>query len=126
MRLDGNKADQAGYTLTMNINLSDSNEKVLMQVKNGNLSHIKSYQDNKPDVTMTINRAALADFMLQKASLQELQQAGRVEITGDANRLYQLGTYLDNFDFWFNIVTPNDHSPYSHGLSGSKTSPINR
>ncbi|MEN0676662.1 alkyl/aryl-sulfatase [Plesiomonas shigelloides] len=126
VRLDGNKADQAGYTLTMNINLSDSNEKVLMQVKNGNLSHIKGYQDNKPDVTMTINRAALADFMLQKASLQELQQAGRVEITGDANRLYQLGTYLDNFDFWFNIVTPNDHSQYSHGLSGSKTSPINR
>lgn len=37
-----------------------------MQVKNGNLSHIKGYQDNKPDVTMTINRAALADFMLQK------------------------------------------------------------
>jgi len=32
--------------------------------------------------------------------------AGDVKISGSEAKLEEMRSYLDNFDFWFNIVTP--------------------
>jgi alkyl sulfatase BDS1-like metallo-beta-lactamase superfamily hydrolase len=39
-------------------------------------------------------------------ALGALTMAGLVDIDGDAAKLEQLIALLDNFEFWFNIVTP--------------------
>ncbi|WP_413482172.1 alkyl/aryl-sulfatase [Morganella psychrotolerans] len=126
VRMDGNKVAEDNYTLTANLTISDSNEKYLITVQNGNMSHIQGYLSDKPDVSLILNRDALRDFMGKKEDPETLQKQGRLIITGDKERLAKLNTYLDDFSFWFNIVTPNDHSSYSHGFSLDKKSPVNR
>ncbi|MDQ0319024.1 alkyl sulfatase BDS1-like metallo-beta-lactamase superfamily hydrolase [Pararhizobium capsulatum DSM 1112] len=44
--------------------------------------------------------------MLGETKLDAAVSDGKVKITGDAGKLTQLVSMLDNFEFWFNIVTP--------------------
>ncbi|MHA7001834.1 alkyl/aryl-sulfatase [Aeromonas schubertii] len=126
VRMDGNRVAKEGYTLSANLVLSDTKEEYQIRVQNGNFSHIKGYRDDKADVNLTLKRADLTEFMLQKASLKSLHEQGRLTLVGDEQKLRKLGGYLDSFEFWFNIVTPNDHKGHSHGLSETGVSPINR
>jgi alkyl sulfatase BDS1-like metallo-beta-lactamase superfamily hydrolase len=32
--------------------------------------------------------------------------SGDIKVNGDQGKLDELMSYMDNFDFWFNIVTP--------------------
>lgn len=44
--------------------------------------------------------------MLKQVTLEDALEKGDIKITGDQEKLTELLSYLDNFDFWFNIVTP--------------------
>ena len=44
--------------------------------------------------------------MMGKTNMQKLVMAGNVKIDGDSQKLGEFVSWLDNFDFWFNIVTP--------------------
>lgn len=44
--------------------------------------------------------------MLKETTLADASSAGDITISGDQARLEELVSYLDDFEFWFNIVTP--------------------
>lgn len=44
--------------------------------------------------------------MLQETTLKDAIAKGDIKVTGSEGKLEELVSYLDNFDFWFNIVTP--------------------
>ena len=44
--------------------------------------------------------------MLQQTTLDAAVGAGDVTVEGDQAKLGELVSYLDTFEFWFNIVTP--------------------
>lgn len=60
----------------------------------------------KPDVSVALSRDTLNSIILQQAKLDDSIKAGDVKVDGDRAKLNQLVSYLDNFKFWFNIVTP--------------------
>lgn len=105
MRLNGPKA--AGKTITLNFNFTDTNQTYRLGLENSAINHMAGVQDANPDATITLSRATLDDVLLRKDTLDEKIQAGEITVDGDKAKLDELLSLLDNFDFWFNIVTPN-------------------
>jgi alkyl sulfatase BDS1-like metallo-beta-lactamase superfamily hydrolase len=56
---------------------------------------------------VTLTRDTLNDIILKQTTLADAISAGDVNIDGDQAKLEDLVSYLDTFQFWFNIVTPN-------------------
>ena len=51
-------------------------------------------------------RAGLNSIMMGQTNMQKLVMAGNAKIDGNSQKLGEFVSWLDNFDFWFNIVTP--------------------
>ncbi|MDR3503714.1 MAG: alkyl sulfatase dimerization domain-containing protein [Legionella sp.] len=105
VKLNGEKA--ANTTLTLNFVFPDINEKYLVELNNGSLHHIKGYQSDKADATITLNRETLNQIILKQKTVEGTLTNSELKVTGNQQSLQQLLGLIDNFDFWFNIVTPN-------------------
>ncbi|EPO9281348.1 alkyl sulfatase C-terminal domain-containing protein, partial [Escherichia coli] len=53
-----------------------------------------------------LSRDVLNKIVLKEETLKEATAKEDVKITGNAEKLNELLGYMDNFEFWFNIVTP--------------------
>ncbi|MDD1780913.1 MBL fold metallo-hydrolase [Enterovibrio sp. ZSDZ35] len=104
VRLNGDKA--AGVDYTINFVLPDVNETFLVELENAHLNNLKGVQSDNPDMTLTVDRAALNKVLMGKASLNDLVSAGQAKIEGNAKALTDIAGMLDNFEFWFNIIEP--------------------
>jgi alkyl sulfatase BDS1-like metallo-beta-lactamase superfamily hydrolase len=56
---------------------------------------------------LTLTRDTLNDIILQQTTAADAVSSGDMQIEGDQAKLEELVSYLDDFEFWFNIVTPN-------------------
>ncbi|MNJ76157.1 hypothetical protein D3C77_733800 [compost metagenome] len=63
-------------------------------------------QSKDADATITLTRDTLNNIMLKQTTLKDAVSAGDVKINGNEGKLDELMSYMDNFDLWFNIVTP--------------------
>ena len=45
--------------------------------------------------------------MLKQTTLEKAIESGDVKIDGSKAKLDEMLSYLDSFEFWFNIVTPH-------------------
>ena len=72
----------------------------------GVLNHTAHRQAAKADATITLTRETLNQIVLQQTTLKDAIDAGDVEIAGSQAKLEEMLSYLDSFEFWFNIVTP--------------------
>ena len=61
---------------------------------------------DKPDASLTLTRDALNDIILGVATLDDQIGAGKVRIEGKQSSVDEFVGLLDNFELWFNIVTP--------------------
>ena len=57
-------------------------------------------------MTVTTTRAGLTALLAGGDAVQEATESGAVQIQGDAAKLGELVGLLDDFEFWFDIVTP--------------------
>lgn len=104
MRLNGPKA--AGKQITINFNFTDTRETAVLFLRNAALNHSLDRLDDNADATLTLTRAALNNIILQTATLADEINHGAVQVAGSAERVHELVSLLDTFEFWFNIVTP--------------------
>jgi alkyl sulfatase BDS1-like metallo-beta-lactamase superfamily hydrolase len=104
IRLNGPKA--AGRKITINLDLTDTGEQVVLFLANGALNHSCGRQDADADATVTVTRPALDDIILGVSTFDESVAGGALTVTGDLSAMTELVSLLDIFDFWFNIVTP--------------------
>lgn len=95
----------AGKAFVMNINFTDLDEKYSLYVENSVLNHTKKLA-KKPDVSLDLTKATLDDVQLGNVTLEKAIADGTIKIDGDPNVLKDFVSMLDNFNFWFNIVTP--------------------
>jgi alkyl sulfatase BDS1-like metallo-beta-lactamase superfamily hydrolase len=105
VKLNGEKA--ANTILTLNFVFPDINENYVVELNNGSLHHIKGYQSDKADATITLDRETLNQIILKQKTIESTYANSELKIDGNKNSLKQLLGFIDNFDFWFNIVTPN-------------------
>ena len=104
MRLDGEKAD--GKTIRINLDFTDLKKKYALEMENGVLNHTEGRVLNNADTSLTLTRDTINKILLKETTLKDAVSSGTVKVQGDQGKLDELVSYLDNFDFWFPIVTP--------------------
>ncbi|WP_281222026.1 alkyl/aryl-sulfatase [Photobacterium sanguinicancri] len=95
----------AGKNLSININFTDLDEKYTLYIENSVLNHTTKLSD-KPDVTLTLTKAALDDVQLGNITLEKAIADGDIKVKGNEQVFKDFVGMLDTFNFWFNIVTP--------------------
>jgi alkyl sulfatase BDS1-like metallo-beta-lactamase superfamily hydrolase len=111
VRLNGPKA--SGKKLVFNINFTDIESQYVLTVENAVMNYAHDRQDRKADATITLSKATLDAVQLKEATLQQKIDSGDIKIDGRKEALGELMGLLDDFPFWFNIVTPSEI--YNHG-----------
>jgi len=104
MRLNGPKAD--GKTITLNFDFTDTGEQYILGLENSAINHSANKQVPNADATITLTRTSLNDVLLGNGTLDDKIEAGEITVTGNKEKLTELVSLLDIFEFWFNIVTP--------------------
>jgi alkyl sulfatase BDS1-like metallo-beta-lactamase superfamily hydrolase len=104
VRLNSAKAGAA--RVQINFDLGGNDGTYLVELENGVLNHTASVKANDADATVALTRATLNDIILQKTKLEDAISSGDVKIEGNQAKLQEVVSYLDPFEFWFNIVTP--------------------
>jgi linear primary-alkylsulfatase len=103
VRLNGERAGDRRITLACA--LPDLDESWTLLLRHGALTHRRGAASDA-DATVTVDRTDLNDVILGTASLTDQLADGRAKIEGDEQALHDLIELLDDFEFWFNIVTP--------------------
>jgi alkyl sulfatase BDS1-like metallo-beta-lactamase superfamily hydrolase len=104
IRLNAERAN--GKTASFNLVLTDTKESRVLGVENSALHYSKEKTSSSADATVTMTRADLNSIMMGQTNMQKLVMAGSAKIDGNSQKLGEFVSWLDNFDFWFNIVTP--------------------
>lgn len=73
---------------------------------NAALNHSLDKQNANADATLSLTRAALNKVILQETTFDAEIKNGAVEVKGSLDKVHELISLLDAFEFWFNIVTP--------------------
>lgn len=108
VRLNAEKAE--GEDFAINLVLPDKNEKYLLELKNSHLNNIKGVQNENAGQTVTIDRADLNRLMLKEVSPVRLVFEGKLKSSGNPLLLAKLFGMLEDFNFWFDVVTPPQKS----------------
>ncbi|MDO6525068.1 alkyl sulfatase dimerization domain-containing protein [Motilimonas sp. 1_MG-2023] len=103
VRINPEKA--AGKNFTINVDFTDFDEQYTLSVENSVLNYTQKQVEN-PDVTLTITKAKLDEIQLGLTNMEEAIIAGDVKLDGEQQVFKDFVGMLDNFNFWFNIVTP--------------------
>lgn len=104
VRLNTEKA--LSHQFKINFIFPDRQEKFLVELRNAHLNNIENVQDKQAQLTVTINRQDLDLLLLKQQSFEQLITSGKMKLEGNGKVLGKLFTMMDEFPFWFNIVTP--------------------
>ncbi|MCG3205790.1 MAG: putative alkyl/aryl-sulfatase YjcS [Elusimicrobia bacterium] len=104
MRLNGPKAD--GKRIVLNFDFTDLKQKYVLEMVNGVLNHTEGLQAKDADAAISLSRDTLNKIVLKQTTLKDAMGDGQVKVSGKESKLEELLSYLDSFEFWFDIVTP--------------------
>lgn len=104
MRLNGPKAD--GKRLSLNFDFTDLKQQYSVEMENGVLNHTEGVVAKDADAKVTLTRDTLNKIVLKETTLKDALASGDIKVDGTQGKLEELVSYMDDFDFWFNIVTP--------------------
>jgi alkyl sulfatase BDS1-like metallo-beta-lactamase superfamily hydrolase len=103
VRLNPEKA--AGKTLKINFDFTDVNELYTVFLENSTLNNREGNADDA-DSTIITTRTTLDNIMLGKLTVEKGLKSGAIKVEGTKGKFQELQGMLDDFEFWFNIVTP--------------------
>jgi alkyl sulfatase BDS1-like metallo-beta-lactamase superfamily hydrolase len=104
VRLNGPKAE--GKHIVVNWTFTDLNENHVMNLENSALTHTSGKLSDKPDVSLTLTRAALDAITLKQRTFADSIQSGDIKLGGDPTKLRELFGLFDEFSTGFEIVEP--------------------
>ncbi|WP_152648016.1 alkyl/aryl-sulfatase [Demequina sediminicola] len=104
MRLRG--PEVGDLQAVFNLNLPDIGEDYVLELGNGVLHHTAGRKDEGFDATITFPRSVLDSIVLGQTTIDAALAAGDVTIDGDKESFVAFTKLLDDFNLWFNIVTP--------------------
>jgi alkyl sulfatase BDS1-like metallo-beta-lactamase superfamily hydrolase len=102
IRMDSSKAGDMRFTI--NLITPDNGEKFVIELENSTLTNIKGFQSEKPDLTLTINRADLEQAMTGERPLETQIKDGTAKFKGDVGILGKLASMMVEFDPRFEIM----------------------
>jgi len=102
IRMDSRKAE--GLRFTINLITPDNGEKFVIEMENATLTNTLGFLADKPDLTVTINRADLEPVMAGARTLEQQIAGGLMKVDGDVGVLVKLASTIVNFDPRFQIM----------------------
>lgn len=102
VRLNGPKANDKNIVINMEVTGAKKHGMYLLELRNSVLNYTANAQSTKPDATVSISVKALATLAFGSGN----STMDGIKVTGDAKKFDELLSYFDNFNTWFNIVTP--------------------
>lgn len=117
IRMDSRKAE--GLRFTMNLITPDNGEKFVVELANATLTNLPGFLADKPDLTLTINRADLERTMTGATTLDAQLQDGTAKAEGDVTLLAKLAATMTDFDPRFEVLPGTRGRPGA----GAKASP---
>jgi alkyl sulfatase BDS1-like metallo-beta-lactamase superfamily hydrolase len=102
IRMDSRKAE--GLKFTMNLITPDNDEKFVIELTNATLNNLPGFLAEKPDLTLTINRADLEQTMMGVKTLEAQIKDGTAKFEGDISILAKLAATMVDFDPSFEIL----------------------
>ncbi|MES0882111.1 alkyl/aryl-sulfatase [Roseibium sp. SCP14] len=99
-----NSAKAAGMEFTINLDIADRDEKIVIEMSNATLTHIVGHKADEADLSLAINRADLESVMTGEQKLVDLIAEGTVKSEGDTKVIGQLASTLDQFDLGFELM----------------------
>jgi len=102
--LDASKA--AGKKITVDWIFTDTKQEYSVTLENSVLNHKSAKRAATPDATVILTRKVLDDISLKRATFPGRILAGDIKIEGSTGKFLEMMSCLDQFEFWFNIVTP--------------------
>ena len=105
MKLDAQKAD--GKTITLNLNLNDTNQHYVLQLRNSVLIYTPNKTLTNADASITLPRTSLDAINLGETTFADEVKKGTAKIEGDANKIKELFGLFVKFNPSFNIITSN-------------------
>jgi len=103
VRLNAEKA--AGKNFSINIDFTDLKSHYTLSVANSVLNHSQKQIANA-DVTLKLSMETLNGIQLGETTFDDAAKNGTIKIEGDKQVFDDFILMLDDFNFWFNIVTP--------------------
>jgi alkyl sulfatase BDS1-like metallo-beta-lactamase superfamily hydrolase len=104
VRLNAPRAE--GKHIVVNWTFTDLNENHVMNLENSALTHTSGKLSDKPDVSLTLTRAALDAITLKQRTFADSIQSGDINLGGDPTKLRELFGLFDEFSTGFEIVEP--------------------
>jgi alkyl sulfatase BDS1-like metallo-beta-lactamase superfamily hydrolase len=100
--------EAAGLVGTSLLELTDTEERYLLELSNGVLHNRAIGPGAEPatDATVSTTRVWLDRLLTSEDPAATLRSGDGVQLTGDPSALLAVFSLLDEFPFWFNIVTP--------------------
>ena len=102
IRVDSEKA--ADMAFTINLNIPDRDEQIVIEMSNATLTHIVGQTDDDADLSVTIQRSDLEKVMTGEQKLVDLIADGTAQSEGDTSVIEQLASTLDQFDLGFELM----------------------
>jgi alkyl sulfatase BDS1-like metallo-beta-lactamase superfamily hydrolase len=75
-----------------------------VELENATLTNIQGFLADKPDLTLTINRADLEQTMMGVKSLEDQIKDGTAKVEGDPTILAKLAATMVDFDPRFEVM----------------------
>ena len=102
--LNGPKA--AEKKITVDWIFTDTRQEYSVSLENGVLNYKAGKRAANPDATIILTRSILDAISLKQASFPGRILAGEIKIEGSTRKFFEMMSCMDEFEFWFNIVTP--------------------
>jgi alkyl sulfatase BDS1-like metallo-beta-lactamase superfamily hydrolase len=104
VRVNGPRA--ADVKVTLNWSFTDIGERYAMSLGNGVLNYSPGRHAPDADASIELTKTAYLKLVLGAATAPDLIAAGAVKIDGDPFALAKLIGAIDEYEFFWNIVTP--------------------
>ncbi len=105
VRLNPQKA--AGRPLRINWHLSDSGERLVMDLQNCTMTHVLGEAADDAAASVRLSREVLVALNVRETQVAAALAAGDLMIEGDATVVAQFFDMLDNFSLMFDVVAPS-------------------
>ena len=103
-RLNGDRA--SGKTIALNWRFTDTNETLAATLDHAALTYVPGKTAAGADASVVTTRAVFNAVVLRQRTFDDARTKNELTVTGNAARLNELMSYLDDFDPSFTIVEP--------------------
>lgn len=104
VKVNAKRAESDAFKI--NFTFTDEGREYLVELSNATLTNIEGVTVQDADLSLTISREDWTLVILKQVALRDLLASGKASFAGDIRILNQLFSLMDEFPFWFNIVTP--------------------